>query len=333
MAQSSMTSPLADLLKQSKPDHAKLIASRQYEEASTLRQQCFDDAAFVKEQMHADVAERHTAERRRLRKSKDMALKQVHARVQSELDGIQDHWSVKKGERDARQAARYEDFERALRAKEATKPLVLSSYVRDLQQSETRLADFHMYAESSMVRRKISKREVVERGEAEAAREKRIQRGLAARRSVMVNDDSNFRAKVKSELHIAVFRAGNEEDRVHRKFGHVNHDMDHAHSLELRSNPLMSVYQRPKFLGLQQRATVASASDRGTDYLRRTQGSKFAVPSLCDMYADGIPTEVKQTGAYVKRAATTRPNVGGGGGGLEKLPTPKAGYGKRTVVA
>lgn len=292
------SSPLSGLLHETKDTHRTLLQQRDYEAAQSLRDSCFERAAQLKAEMHAGVRRNHETERRRLLKAKQQALSQVHGEVVDELHRIEGHWSAKEDAHHERQHQRFEQFERTVRSREGAKPVVLSSYVRDLQQSEKRLADFHMYTDASVVRKKIQHREVEERAVAEAKREERVQKTLDLRRNAMRDEDSNFRAKVKNELQLAVFRATQEERRVRNKFSHIERDMAHAHQLELRKDPLQAPYQRPKFLRGGQLAQsddsgiAAAAGHRGSEYLRRTQGPKLAVPSLCDMYRDGVPDEL-----------------------------------------
>jgi len=319
-------SPLTELLHSTKASRQSMLQHRDYEGVKQLRQKCFDEAETIKAGLHAEVRARHETERRRLAKAREAALREVHEEVQRQLADIERQWAERRAGFDVRQRQRFEQHERTIRAREESKPLVFSSYVRDLQQSETRLATLHQYDESAQVRRKIQHLEIMERAAAEAAKEDRIQRTLDNKRRAMEQDDSNFRAKVKNELQLALSRARREEERVKAKFDHVERDMRHAHSLELRKNPLQAAYERPSFIKPRaavenadvsagsseaggsptfspDNTTSASAAARGTEYLRRTQGSKHKVASLCDLYRDGVPSELQRSGTTLREGS------------------------------
>ena len=342
-------SPLTELLHATKSQRQHMLQSRDYEGVKTLRQKCFDEAETMKSGLHAEVRARHETERRRLAKAREAALHEVHETVQKELDDIERQWADRRAGFDVRQRQRFDQHERTIRMREESKPLVFSSYVRDLQQSETRLANLHQYADSAQVRRKIQHLEVMERAAAEAAKEDKIQRALDNKRRAMDSDDSNFRAKVKNELQLALSRARREEDRVKAKFDHVERDMRHAHSLELRKNPLQAAYERPSFIKPRTTAasaegsptnsladsagptfapsatSSASAAARGTEYLRRTQGSKQKVASLCDMYRDGVPTDLLRSGSTLREGGDPTAPQKLDGRGLIDLSLPPLG--------
>jgi hypothetical protein len=305
----SAASPLTELLHATKSARAQMLTDRDYEAVKSLRESCFARAEEMKSGMHADIRTRHETERRRLSRAREAALREVHEQVQKQMDDIEQQWEERRAGFDARQEQRFEQLERSIRAREEAKPIVLSSYVRDLQQSETKLASLHQYGEAAQVRRKIQHLENHERGLSETAQEERIRRALDNKREAMHKDDSNFRAKVKNELQLAMSRASREEERVKSKFDHIERDMRHAHSLELRKNPLQAPYERPPFIKSRTQVegtvgpeapTTASAAARGTEYLRRTQGSKYRVASLCDLYRDGIPDELLKTGQTLR---------------------------------
>jgi hypothetical protein len=309
----SAASPLTELLRSTKPARNQLLQQRDYEGVKSLRESCFQEADSIKLGLQRDVRARHDTERRRLAHAREAALLQVHDKVQHELGDIENQWNDRRAGFDARQQQRFDQLERTARLREEAKPIVLSSYVRDLQQSEAKLARLHQYGEAAQVRRKIQHLEVQERGVAEIAKEDRVQRALDNKRRAMGQDDSNFRAKVKNELQLAMSRARREEERVKSKFDHIERDMRHAHSLELRKNPLQAPYERPAFIKPRQmeseavvsaasmdNAMSASAASRGTEYLRRTQGSKLHVTSLCDLYRDGVPDTLRRSGETLR---------------------------------
>lgn len=306
----SAASPLTELLHSTKAARLSMLSDRDYEAVKKLRQQCFDQAEEIKSGLHTDTIAKHETERRRLAKARESALQEAHERVVAELSEIEQQWDDRRSGFDARQQQRFEQAARSIRNREESKPIVLSSYVRDLQQSEAKLASLHQYDEAAQVRRKIQRLEDQERIAAEAAKEDRIQRALDITRRAIEQDDRNFRAKVKNELQLALSRARREEDRVKSKFEHIERDMRHAHSLELRKNPLQAPYERPSFIRprrIESNAdqsiflpessqSAASAAQRGTEYLRRTQGSKLCVDSLCDLYCNGVPDHLTNAG-------------------------------------
>lgn len=291
-------SPLTQLLHDARPHHNALIEARDYAGAKELRAKCFSDAAKVKEQLTTEIVQRHDAEKRRLSRAKTLALAKAKVKVAKELDELAQLWADKEASHALRQGQRFELFERQVRTREVAKPVVLSAYVRDLQRSEKRLADFHEYDEAAMVLHKIKYQEVFERERAHTNREQRVDRTLELKRRQMEEEEASRRAMAKNAHHIAKFRAAQEEERVGKQFEHVERDMVHAQSLELRTDPLLKAYERPMFLkkSLARRSSPTSGSPssggatthagtRGTEYLMRLQGSKYAIPSLCERYA------------------------------------------------
>lgn len=282
------TTELTRLLHESRHRRKELLEQRDYAAAKELRESTFRLAADRKAEAESVIRERHAIERRRLQAAKEIALQKIHDAVTAEVAAIDAETEELHQELLKKQSERLEQFKRRVETQEAHRPAVMSSYIRDLQQSEKKLAVFHMYDECAQVRRKIRDQEEQEKAKLEDEKHHRVDSAIARKRAQFDNDEGFFRARAKNLHQLALFRAQQEEERVRRQFEHTERDMEHAHMRELQQNVLLQAYQTPKFIHLPPRDNATSASTRGTTYMLRMHGSRFEIPSLCDLYGNEL---------------------------------------------
>jgi hypothetical protein len=283
-----MTSTLTKLLRENSAQRHKSIQNRDYETAQALREATFKQAADMKRELEEKRAKEHRIEARRLETARQLALEKVHNQVTEQLQHIETQWEQKNRLLEEKRKEREELFKVTETVRESHRPVVLSTYVRDLQRSEKRLADFHMYSDAAAVRRRIQKREVEEREEVIKGKEERVQK--AVERKVKHHDEERkaFRRKMRNELALAKFRANNEEERIHNLYDHLQRDIQHCQTREQQINPLLAAYEKPRLRSAAASADAAKTLTHchtGTLYFRKIQGSRFEVPSLCDLYA------------------------------------------------
>lgn len=290
----SKTTDLTRLLAESRPARDKLVASRDYEGAKKLRENCFKTAEERKAAVQRDIGQRHEMERRRLGTARQMALAQAHTNVDRRVDSLQQDWSKKLDLLRSNHAESLQMFEDRTKTREKQRPVVLSNYVRQLQRSEKRLADLHQYDEAELAKRKIAHMEVDEMQRVEQDLSDRVGRRVSTLRNLYEEEERAFLSKMRNTVRIATFRGEQEEQRTLSKFDHTQRDMLHAQKRELQQNPLLSAYMRPPKLAAQHKARPGTselagvAAMRGTTYLRQLKGSRFDIPSLCDMYGDRL---------------------------------------------
>ena len=168
-----------------------------------------------------------------------------------------------------------------------------------------RLADFHLYDEADAVRRRIQRREIEERDQVVEKKREKVEKCVHRKEELFEEERRSFRAKMRNEIALARFRASQEEQRIHNMYDHLQRDISHSQHRESQVNPLLAVYNKPRFArSASQRPTTSSSASKprpptrggksasaghttcstGTTYFRKMLGSRFELPSLCDMY-------------------------------------------------
>ncbi len=172
-------------------------------------------------------------------------------------------------------------YRKLVSEREEKRPVVLSPYVATLRQSEVQLAALHHFDEAHMAQRKLLEMESAERQRIHRLRERRIERAVEVKRHQFEDEQRTQFTKMKNVLRIAKDKSKEELKRTTMLFDHAARDMSHAQGREMQLNAHSTTV-------VELEAGQRGPCERGTTFLRRMQGNRFSIPSLCDLYGGSV---------------------------------------------
>lgn len=181
--------------------------------------------------------------------------------------------------------------------REHKRPIVLSPHVANLRQSEKQLAALHHFDDAQMALRKLTELESIERVRIAQHRDHRVERTVEVKRHQFEDEQRTQFTKMKNLLRIAKDRSAEDLKRTTMLFEHAARDMAHAHGRVMQRNVHSTKVAPPE-------PGQGGPSERGTTFLRRMNGNRFTIPSLCDLYggsvgaADGASAENSAARTY-----------------------------------
>jgi hypothetical protein len=230
-------------------------------------------------------------ENEKLQKASQIAISKLDTECDAKVSEAEAEWDEKLKHLEIKQAKERDDLEAELWRKESQRRNIHSSYVRDLQLAERKLAELHLYEDCSMTRSKIEKKEKEELEAMEQAKEKRVANALER----LAEKHDAERRFVLTRMRNAMVLARTES--THKKainqylFQNKDLQMQHAHAVERNTKVNLEHYARPKWIKLPDRNRQAATS-RGSQVFLQQVGDKYQIPSLCDLYGDKSQEEL-----------------------------------------
>ena len=237
--------------------------------------------------MHADslshIRRGHSVEARRLLMAREIAVRKAQNDAASTLQSLGSELDRRFVDLANVHDDKLHIYRQIVSQREHKRPIVLSPQVKNLRQSETQLAALHRFEEAHMAQRKLLEQEALELQRIEKLRERRIEHAVEVKRHQYVDEQRTQFTKMKNQLRIARDKTNDELLRTTMLFDHVARDMSHAQGREMQLNEHSTT---EVMLAPGQRGRC----ERGTTFLRRMQGNRFAIPSLCDLYGSKVGT-------------------------------------------
>eukprot|EP00760_Papus_ankaliazontas_P016765 PhM_4_TR16835/c0_g1_i1/m.100022 len=272
-------------------ERADLISSKEYGKARELRTEILKS---VEEQKRLDAdsqRRRHDIENEKLKLASKIAIQQLDAQCDAKVTELEGSWDEKRQHLREKHERELRIEEERVRAKEASRRNIHSSYVRDLQRAEKRLADLHLYEDCAMTRHKIVHLEKEELQEMERAKEKRIETALQRLRQKQEAEMRFLETRMRNGLVIAKTDAHSKKQVNHYRFQNKDLQMQHAHAVERNERVNLEAYHRPNWIRLPERDRQAATS-RGSQVFQQQVGDKYDIPSLCDLYGNKTQEEL-----------------------------------------
>jgi len=287
----SKQSLLTRALKALEPERKQLIKNRDYMTIKSQREGAIQEVARIKKLQLKKTLKVQAVENEKLQHASKIAIARLDSECDKQVTEAESEWGQKLKHLEVKHEKEASDLERSLREKESQRRNIHSTYVRDLQFAEKRLAQLHEYEDCAMTRAKIKQKEQEELRDMEKVKEERIQDCLQRLRDKQDEERRFAITKMRNAMAIARSTCESQKQINQYLFQNKNLQMYHAHTVERNTKISLEDYARPHWIKLPDRDRQAATS-RGSQVFLQQVGDKYCIPSLCDMYGDKTQEEL-----------------------------------------